>query len=152
MATEQAFQTETCQCKAKAQRFAEFVRLHASDGGIISSDDELKVLRTGVSEFGLGLDEAKGILLGVTADRGIALETQADKYLGHFLNQVGKKRKVSRKDFHDAVEFYKKLTQQAVSESEAQKRVKSLMERTGMKPRRAWTRLGSRKWYNKIAV
>lgn len=152
MVTEQAFPAETCQCKAKAQRFAEFVRLHASEGGVISGEDELKVLRTGVSEFGLGLDEAKGILLGVTADRNIALESQVEKYLGHFLNHFGQKRKVSRKEFDNAVEFYKRLTHQAVSENDARKRVKAMMERASLKPRRVWSRLGSRKWYNSISV
>ncbi|MBF0130015.1 MAG: hypothetical protein HQL33_08475 [Alphaproteobacteria bacterium] len=112
----------------------------------------MKVLRTGVSEFGLGLDEAKGILFSVAADRNIALESQAEKYLGHFLNHVGQKRKVSRKDFDDAVEFYKKLTHQAVPDNEARKRVKAMMERNSMKPRRSWIRLGSRKWYNRISA
>ncbi|MEO5372935.1 MAG: hypothetical protein H7840_01510 [Alphaproteobacteria bacterium] len=150
MATEQAFPAETCQCKVKAQRFAEFVRLHATEGGVLSAEDELKVLRTGVSEFGLGLDEAKGILLGVAADRRIALESQVERHLGHFLGPAGKNRKVSREKFNEAVEFYKRLTYESVSQTDAEKRVKAVMERTGLKPRRSWSRLGSRKWYNRI--
>lgn len=110
----------------------------------------MSVLRTGVSDFGLGLDEAKGILFAVAADRGITLETQADRYLGHFLQQVGKKGKVTRKNFKDAAEFYKKLTNNALSEGDAKKRVKAMMERGGMKARRSWIRLGSRKWYNSV--
>ncbi|MFN3077557.1 MAG: hypothetical protein ABT940_11865 [Alphaproteobacteria bacterium] len=149
MAIEQSTTSEPCQCRAKAQRFSEYVRLHASQDRLITEEAERSVLRTGVGEFSLSLDEARGILFSVADDRGIALESQADKHVADFLVHTSRKGRVSHKEFDAAVEFYRKLTRHALSESESRARVKKVMERNDMKPRRNWARLGSRRWYDK---
>jgi len=146
------FSGENCQCQAKVRRFADYVRLHATQGKYLSHEDELAALKTGVSEFGLGLDEAKGVLYRVAEDRSLALQSQTEQQLRAFLTQVSRKSVVTKDSFNDTVEIYRKLTHNAVSKEEAEKRVKLMVQDEGIKAKRSWRRLGSRKWFNRIAT
>jgi hypothetical protein len=141
---------ENCQCRAKAHRFADYIRLHVTQGKYISHDDELSVLKTGVSEFGIGLDEAKGVLYRVAEDRSLALQSQTEQLLRAFLMQMSKKGKITRDNFTDTVALYRKLTHDAIPSEDAEKRVKAMALDQGLKAKRQWRRLGSRKWFNRI--
>ena len=55
------------------KKFGDYVRIHAVEGELITREDEAKVLKEGITQFGLELNEARGILLGVAADHDIAL-------------------------------------------------------------------------------
>ncbi|CAA7623911.1 conserved hypothetical protein [Candidatus Terasakiella magnetica] len=144
------FSSESCNCQVKARRFADYVRLHASQGKYLSFEDELQALKTGVSDFDIGLDEAKGVLYRVAEDRSLALQSQTEQQLRAFLTQLSKKGTISHESFSDAVSIYRKLTHNAISEDDAKKRVKAMVLDEGLKAKRLWKRLGSRKWFNRI--
>ena len=55
------------------KKFGDYVRIHAVDGELITREDETKVLKEGITQFGLDLNEARGILIGIAADHDIAL-------------------------------------------------------------------------------
>jgi hypothetical protein len=63
---------------------------------------------------------------------------------------MSKKGKVSRKEFKELVDIYSTMAHNAVEKPVAEKRVKSIVQRKGLRAKRDWMRLGSRKWYNRI--
>ena len=146
------FGTDSCECQVKARRFADYIRLHATQGKYLSRDDELTALKSGVSDFGIGLDEAKGVLYRVAEDRSLALQSQIEQQLRAFLIQISRKKAISKDSFNDCVEIYTKLAHNAVSKAEAERRVKMLVLDEGIRAKRNWRRLGSRKWFNRIRV
>lgn len=141
---------QNCQCQAHRQRFAEYVVLHATQGRLLAVDEELSVLRIGVTEFGLGLDDARGAMYGAAVNRGIAVESQAQAQMRTYLLQMGKSGRLSPRQFQDAVGIYQALTNHVLAEAEVRRRVKALAEEQRLGPARNWARLGSRRWYNRI--
>ena len=49
------------------KQFGDYVRIHAINGEVITREDEAKVLKEGITQFGLDLIEARGTLLAVAA-------------------------------------------------------------------------------------
>ncbi len=145
-----------------AGRYSDYVRLYAASQKILLMDQERELLKVGLTDFGLSLEEARGILYGTATDYGVALESQVERHLQTYLiehrNTWERRRaakgkdsaSLSRKRFEQAVDFYQTLTQAALSRDEARKRVKTMVVRMGMQASRDWSRLGSRKWFNKI--
>jgi hypothetical protein len=132
------------------KKFADFVRIHAINGDLITRESEMAILKEGVTRFGMNLDEANGIMLGVAAEHDIALVSHAEHHIETLLEQLVKKGKISQKEFDDAVAIYKKLTNGGVPDSDLKKRVKQMVEERGWNGRRTRWLLGSRKWFRKI--
>jgi hypothetical protein len=137
--------------RAKRQ-FADFVRIHAINGKLITREDEMKVLKEGITRFGMDLDDATGILLSVAAEHDIALVSRAEHHVQTMLEQLVKRGKIGQKEFADVVAVYNKLTNGSLPEAEIRKRVKQMVQERGWNGRR--TRglllLGSRKWFRQI--
>lgn len=140
------------------RKFADFVRLHASERRFIGRDDETRILKSGIADFGMDYDEARGVLLGVAGEHQLALESQAEQNVRAFLQHRAPKKKVSRKQFREAARMYRRLVNDGITPKEAKQRVKGIMIRDGMQPRRI--RLfflpillpGAKRWYNRIRV
>jgi polyhydroxyalkanoate synthesis regulator phasin len=132
------------------KKFADFVRIHAIDGDLITRESEMAILKEGITRFGLNLDEANGIMLSVVAEHDIALVSHAEHHIGTLLEQLVKKGKISQKEFDDAVAIYKKLTNGGVPDSDLEKRVKQMVEERGWNGRKTRWLLGSRKWFRRI--
>ena len=121
------------------KKFGDYVRIHAVEGELITREDEAKVLKEGITQFGLELNEARGILLGVAADHDIALVSNAEQQVATMLEHVVRKNKISRKVFGDAVAIYRQLTRNRISESEMNRRVKQMVDT--LRPVFIWDRL-----------
>jgi hypothetical protein len=132
------------------KKFGDYVRVHAIEGELITREDEAKVLKEGITAFGLELNEARGILLGVAADHDIALATSAEHQVATMLEHVVRKKKIHRKSFKDAVAIYKRLTKSRLSETEMNKRVKQMVLDRGWKPRKTRWLIGTRRWFKRI--
>jgi len=132
------------------QKFADFVRIHAIEANLISREDEKRILGKGITEFGLGFQEAHGIFLSVVSERSIALVSDADHHIEAFLEQMIKGGKIAKAHFEDAVSIYRRLTNGRIPENEIKKRVKVLMLEHDWKPRRSRWVIGSKRWFNKI--
>lgn len=150
MASEDASSREPGQATGKARRFADYVRLHGGERKVIYVEKEHELLKAGMADFGLTLDEARGILFSSTHSGSVTLESQVEQHLQPFLDRMAKKKKISRKHFKEAVRIYQTMTHDALELSEAEKRVKGITRRQGLKAKRDWRRLWSRKWYNRI--
>lgn len=152
MSVEDGFTRAPDHASGKARRFADYVRLHGGERKVIYVEAEQQILKDGVTDFGLTLDEAKGIVFSVVHSGNVVLESQVEQYLQPFLERMAKKGKISRKEFREALKIYQTMTHEALEKPEAEKRVKAITKRRGLKAKRDWLRLGSRKWYNRIAV
>jgi hypothetical protein len=132
------------------KQFADFVRIHAINGNLITREDEMKVLKEGITRYRMDLDEATGIMLSVAAEHDIALTSHAEHHVEVMLEQVVKRGKIGAKEFNDVVAIYAKLTNGSLSLPEIQKRVKQMVQERGWNGRRTRRIFGSRKWFRKI--
>jgi hypothetical protein len=132
------------------KKFGDLVRVHAIDGVLITREDEAQVLKVGISQFGLELNEARGILLGVAADNDIALVSNAEQQVNAFLDFSVKRNRIGRKVFNNAAGIYTRLTKGLVPDVEIRKRLKEMVLLRGWKPRRGIWLIGSRRWFRRI--
>ena len=133
------------------RRFAEYVKVQALGGRFIDRTTERKILEDGVMRFEISLDEGRQIMLGVAADEGYSFESEADQRIKDILDGFAEDRKIDKREFGDAVMFYRKFCNNGISEVEARKRIKKMMIEEGLKPK-GFTLLGGKRWYNKVEV
>jgi len=135
------------------RRFADMVRIEGMNGGFIRAEDERRLLQDGMTRFNLSLDEANGAMLATVNDQKLVLQRVADEGTREFLNvqaSRNRQRKLSRKDFKQAVEMYRAKARQRVSEEEAKRRVKCLMLEEGITAKRDGWIIRTRRWFNSI--
>ena len=132
------------------KKFGDYVRIHAIDGELITREDETKILKEAITEFGLELNEARGILLGIAADHDLALVSAAERHVDTSLEHVVKKTRISQKGFGEAATIYAKLTKGRIPEIEIRKRLKEVVLERGWKPMRTRWLFGSRRWFRRI--
>jgi polyhydroxyalkanoate synthesis regulator phasin len=132
------------------KQFADFVRIHALDGNLITRDDEMRILKEGVTRFAMDLEEARGILLRAAAEHNITLVSNAEHHVETMLEQLVKRGKIGRKEFEDVAAVYSKLTGNGVPSAEISRRVKQMVQEHGWRGRRTRRIFGSRKWFRKI--
>lgn len=140
------------------RQFADYVSLHAANRKFLSRDEETTLLKAAIADFGMDRDQAHGVLTGIAHEREICLESEAEQSVRGFLAHKARKLKIARKDFKEAAAMYKRLVNDGLTTKEAKQRVKAIMIREGMGPRRI--RLffvpllipGAKRWYNRIRV
>lgn len=135
------------------RRFADLVRIEAMDGGFLRVEDERRLLQEGVARHGLSLEEARGVVLSTANENGLALQRSADTEVSELIRlQASRSRgnRLSRSDFEQAARMYRAKTRSRVSEAEARRRVKVIMDEAGVKPKASGWLIPSRRWYNAI--
>jgi hypothetical protein len=132
------------------KQFADFVRIHAINGNLITREDEMQVLKEGITRYRMDLEEATGIMLSVAAEHDIALTSHAEHHVEVMLEQVVKRGKIGQKEFADVVAIYAKLTNGSLALPDVQKRVKQMVQEHGWNGRRTRRIFGSRKWFRRI--
>src|SRR5882724_4510383 len=113
------------------KKFADFVRIHAINGDLITRESEMAILKEGVTRFGMNLDEANGIMLGVAAEYDIALVSHAEHHIETLLEQLVKKGKISQKEFDDPAAINKKLPKGGGRKSVLKRGEKKLLKKRG---------------------
>jgi hypothetical protein len=132
-------------------RFAELVKLQTQGRRFIDSDQERKILEDGVVRYGLSLDEAVGLLRSATDGGSVSLEGEVGVSARQLLKTLADRRnRVARADFDRAVAFYKARAAGGVSNADAQRRVKRLMEELDLQPKATGRIIRSRRWYRMI--
>ena len=130
-------------------KFADYIQLHTTEGKVITRADEKKILEEGLIRFGLDLREAQGILLSTAVEHEIALVSHAEHHIDIYLEEVVKRRKISRKNFNKAVSLYRKMTKDVIPETKIRSRVKQMVEHRGWSGKRRRWLFGSRRWFKK---
>lgn len=138
---------------ANRQRFADVVRIEGMNGGFIRREDERRLLHEGVSRYGLTLDDARSVILSTCSDSNVALQKEADDEVAELINlqaSRSRQRRLSRRDFEQAARMYRAKARSRISDEEARRRVKAVMEETGVQPKASGWLIPSRRWYNAI--
>jgi hypothetical protein len=134
----------------QARRFADLVELQLVSRGYLSRSGELTLLERGVADFGLSLTEARGILAGAADRRDVALGRQLEKGVEEWVKMAaGRRKKLSRRQFSQAVRTLQASASGELEPGEAERRVKSLMMKHEIMPKRSGL-FRTRRWYNKI--
>lgn len=132
-------------------RFAELVKLHIQGRRFLEREQERKLLEEGVGRYGLTLDEAQGILRAHAEGDQVALEGELGRSASQLVKTLSDRRgRVSRSDFDKVVAFYRARAGAGLTQAEAERRVKRLMEEQGLEPKRSGRLLRTRRWYRAI--
>lgn len=136
---------------AEAARFGELVRLHTQGSRFLDREEERRLLEEGVTRYHLRLDEARGMIRAAAAEEDMSLEHEVNASAGQLLKTLADRRnRVTRRDFEKAVAFYRARAGRNVTPTDAQRRVKRLMEEADLKPARSGRILRTRRWYRQI--
>ncbi len=133
-----------------AARFADLVEVRVRNRDFMSLADETALLEEGVKTYGLPLAQARGIILDVAESSDTALAREIEKGVEQWVKTAaGRNKKLGRKQFNEMVTAYENGSHHELSTADCQKRVKSLMERNDVQPKRAGMTM-SKRWYTKI--
>lgn len=133
-----------------ARRFADLVKLSGLQSKYIDRSQEQRLLEDAVTRFGLGLDEARGILRSVAEDLGYTFETETSRRIQQVLaRHAGRRGYVSRSQFDNTAHVLRDFSANTITEAEARKQLKRVMADNGWRPRRAGM-FWSRRWYRAI--
>jgi len=131
--------------------FAELVKLQLQGRRFLDRDQERKLLEEGLTRYGLTLDQATGLVRGAAQQEEIALEGELGASARELLKTLADRRgRLAREDFARAVAFYRARAGGGVTEAEAQKRVKRLMDELALHPKPSGRLIRSRRWYRAI--
>jgi len=133
-----------------AARFADLVEVRVRNRDFLSLADETSLLEEGVKTYGLPLAQARGIILDVAESNDTALAREIEKGVEQWVKTAaGRGKRLGRKQFNEMVTAYENGAHHELSADECKKRVKSLMERNDVAPKRAGLMM-SKRWYNRI--
>lgn len=111
------------------QRSTELVKLRLQGRRFLDRDQERRLLEEAVTRYGLSLDQASGLLRGAAQEESIALEGELGESSRQRLRTLADRGdRIARDDLRRAVAFYRARAGGGMTEAEAQKRVKRLME------------------------
>ncbi|HEV7457042.1 MAG TPA: hypothetical protein VGN96_09715 [Roseococcus sp.] len=132
-------------------RFAELVKLHMQGRRFLDREQERRLLEEGVGRYGLTLEEATGVVRAHAEGTEIALEGDLSRSGGQLLRTMADRHgRISREDFGKVASFYRMRAGAGLSQAEAERRVKRLMEEMELQPRRSGRLLRTRRWYRAI--
>jgi transcription initiation factor TFIIIB Brf1 subunit/transcription initiation factor TFIIB len=132
-------------------RFGELVKLQTQGRRFLDRDQERKLLEEGITRYGLTLDEAQRVLRGTAQEGDVAMEAELGASSRQLLRTLADRRsRVAKDDFARAVAFYRARAGGEMTEAEARRRVKRLMEELDLQPRPSGRILRSRRWYRVI--
>jgi hypothetical protein len=131
-------------------RFAEYVKLQAADRGFLSRTEEKVLLQDGIARFNVDYDEARWILTGVAAGEQVALERELDRTIAVVLARFADSNdKITKEEFDDAVQIYKILSKDGLSETDIKKKMKTIVSDNKWRPARKGM-MRSKRWYRRI--
>jgi len=131
--------------------YADLVKLQLQGRRFLEAEDERRLLEEGLTRYGLSLDQAAMHLRGAAQENDIALEGELAASARELLRTLADRHgRISREDFARAVNFYRARARRAISEAEARKRIKRLMEEIELRPKPAGRILRTRRWYRAI--
>lgn len=131
-------------------RLRQLVRLRTQRNHILTTADEDRLLEDAVTQLGLSLDRARGIILSETGNGKVELETDLEETIADLLKSLaGSKKRLSRRDFEAMVAFHSVRSRRPVPESRLA--IKKIMEEEDILPRRSGL-VPTTRWHRKIKV
>lgn len=128
--------------------FVDYVMLQVYDDKYIDRKEEKKILEEGIKK-GIGIEEGLAIIRQVAADKGLALEREAEERAKEMLERFATNDgKVDKKEFEDTLAIFKSASKNKIPEPEMKRRLKKMMEENGWKAKEGG--LFGSKWYSAI--
>jgi hypothetical protein len=128
--------------------FVDYIMLQVFDDKYIDRKEEKKILEEGIKQ-GIGVEEGLAIIRQVAADKGLALEREAEERAKEMLERfAANDGKVDKKEFEDTLAIFKSASKNKIPEPEMKKRLKNMMEENGWKAKEGG--LFGSKWYSAI--
>lgn len=131
--------------------FRDQIHAYAGTGGYVSRVQERALLRIGTAGYGLDYERARGAVFDAAAADSLVLESAVDDTVTDYLHtRADRSGRVSRATFGSAVELYRSRARGLLGPDQAASRVKDLMIRRGLAPRRSGMLFRTRGWFNRI--
>jgi hypothetical protein len=128
--------------------FVDYIMLQVFDDKYIDRKEEKKILEEGIKQ-GIGVEEGLAIIRQVAADKGLALEREAEERAKEMLERfAANDGRVDKKEFEDTLAIFKSASKNKIPEPEMKKRLKNMMEENGWKAKEGG--LFGSKWYSAI--
>lgn len=129
-------------------RLRQLVRLRTQRNHILTTTDEDRLLEDAVTQLGLSLERARGIILSETGNGKVELETDLEETIADLLKSLaGSKKRLSRRDFEALAAFHSSRSKRPVVESRLA--VKKIMEEEDIAPRRSGL-MATTRWHRRI--
>ena len=129
-------------------QFIEFIKLQAFDDQFIDKAEEKRIVEVGVKN-GMSVDECLLLILEVAQQKGLVLEREVEERTKEFLHKAATNDgHVSKKEFEDAFELFKKGIKGKIREPEIKQRLKQIMLDKGWKAKEGLLSGGS--WFSNI--
>lgn len=129
-------------------RLRQLVRLRTQRNRVLTTKDEDRLLEDAVTQLGLPLDRARGIILSETGNGEIEVETDLEDTISDLLKSLaGPKKRLSRRDFEAVAAFHSTRCRRSVEDSRSA--VKKIMDEEDIVPRRAGI-LATTRWHRRI--
>jgi polyhydroxyalkanoate synthesis regulator phasin len=133
-----------------AYRFAELTELRFRNLAFVTRKIETELLEDGVRHFGLSAAQARGIVSDLAEQYDVKLAREIERGVEEWVKAAsGRGKRLSRKRFREVADAYTASADGEVTSEEARKRIKALMQKNDVQPKRAGI-LRSRRWYNRI--
>jgi hypothetical protein len=131
------------------KQFVEFIKLQVFDDGYIDRQEEKAILERGIS-LGISVESGLAIINQVASTNGYVVERLVNERSKQILQQFASNDgKIDKKEFDDAVAFYKADTKGKLREDEIRRRVKQLILDNDWKVKEGG--LFGTKWFSAIS-
>ena len=129
------------------KRFVQEVKLRAFDDRYVDKDEEMEILKIAIAD-GITVDSARHALRQVCEANDYVVEGMLDEKAKEMLEQFAADGEVDKKEFEDTVAVLSKAGKGRISDANIAKKVKGIMETSGMKPRHGMFKGGN--WYKDV--
>lgn len=130
------------------RKLRELVLLRGERDAFLSIADEEQLLETAVTQFNMSLSMAKGVMIAVAESAGFEIESDLNRVVeAMVLSLAGQQMTISYDDFEIVSKYYSQRLHMPLPDARA--RVKDIVIRLGIKPRRAGF-LFSARWFRTI--
>ncbi|WPZ34623.1 DUF4440 domain-containing protein [Thalassobaculum sp. OXR-137] len=133
------------------QQFLDYIGSFRSGRRFIALEEERALLNMATSNLGLGLDDAMAALLIGARQAGLVLESEVAEETAAFLaGRIKQAGKIVKADFQAATDFFMARAGNLITPTEAARRVRQLVNRSGWTPARAGWIWPDTSWFDRI--
>lgn len=134
---------------AVRKQVIDYIMLQVYDDQYIDREEERKILEMGIKK-GLTVDEGLSLIQQLASEKGIVIEREAEEKAKEVLQQFATNDGVvDKKEFDNALSFFKKVSKGKIPEPELKRRLKSMMQENDWKAKEGG--LFGKKWFSEIS-
>ncbi len=130
------------------KQLVDYIMLQVYDDQYIDRQEERKILELAIQK-GLTVDEGLSLIQQLASEKGIVIEREAEEKALEVLEQFATNDGVvDKKEFDNALSFFKKVSKGKIPEPELKRRLKSMMQENDWKAKEGG--FFGKKWFSEI--